>query len=247
MHMHIEYLNGKMHRASRKEGIPQPEADTPRVKGKTGKAGIAMDLNCDRWIKTTSQRTQIIYRADASIIVYHMALPNTARVVESGTGTLGLTYALSNYFLDGHVDTVECNDERFAAAQKDVRLAGMSNVTVHHSKVLEYLMCVVERAEKVDGIFLDVPEPEEVIEVAAAALHPGGKIACFVPCIEQVQRVLEKQSLLSGLHVERLFENVEIQHKPIMIQTHPSKEYGTVPDDKIRSHTGYILILKLAQ
>ncbi|OAG30655.1 tRNA (adenine57-N1/adenine58-N1)-methyltransferase [Nematocida sp. ERTm5] len=254
MHMHIEYLNRNLcrviQRKETKEKNKEAELYSTEKRDTTRnnhKKGILLEINCDRWIKTSQKRTQIIYRSDASSILYHMALPNNSHVIESGTGTLGLTYALSNYFMNGVIDTVECNNERFTAAQSDIITAGMVNVRVHHSTIEEYINTVVHKKEKVNGIFLDVPEPESVLTGAASILYPEGKISCFIPCIEQVQRVIQRTESISNLCIERVFENVEVSHKPALIQNNTGIIYGTTPCSIIRGHTGYILILRVMQ
>lgn len=220
---------------------------TPRINHQGGTSTaqyITLPLNCDRWIKTTSQRTQIIYRADASIILYYMELEPTGRIVESGTGTLGLTYVLSRYLTEGTVDTVEYNKERYAEAKKEIAEIPLENVTIHNGKIKEYLEEAIKQKSKFNGLVLDVPDPEDVIEEGVEVLIPGSKIVCFIPCMEQVQRVLEKTEKTEKLKVERLLENVEIQHKPALLYTEEGTEYGTTPAERIRGHTGYILILQ---
>ncbi|KAI5169611.1 hypothetical protein NEIRO03_2679, partial [Nematocida sp. AWRm78] len=43
------------------------------------------------------------------------------------------------------------------------------------------------------------------------------------------------------------FENVEVSHKPALIQNNTGIIYGTTPCSIIRGHTGYILILRVMQ
>ncbi|KAH9385506.1 tRNA (adenine57-N1/adenine58-N1)-methyltransferase catalytic subunit [Nematocida major] len=238
MRVYAEYFNKKLKRAYTEKAPTEGSASAPPV---------LLEMDCNRWIKTTSQRTQIIYRADASIILYHMALCRKARVIESGTGTLGLTYVLSRYFSEGRVDTVECNAGRFAAAEADVQRAGLSNVKTHFGTVQEYLQRRIDAKESpADGLVLDVPEPEGALKAASCAVRPGGVVVCFVPCIEQIQRIMQAVQEIPAMRIDRLLENVEILHRPATIQTAPAKVYGTKPDDLNRGHTGYIMLLRLS-
>lgn len=232
MHTVTQYFNKKLTRVQ------------ARNTAATSSSSIILPLNCDRWIKTTSQRTQIIYRADASIILYHMALPSNSRVIESGTGTLGLTYVLSKYLTEGTVSTVEYNRERYEAAKKEIESVKMDNVSIHQGKIQDYLKEQASKKERANGLILDIPNPEEAVTIGSEVLYPNSKIVCFIPCIEQVQRVLAETEKTKRLKINRLLENIEIPHKPSALHTAEGLEYGTTPANIIRGHTGYILILE---
>ncbi|OAG31778.1 tRNA (adenine57-N1/adenine58-N1)-methyltransferase [Nematocida displodere] len=206
-----------------------------------------LPMTCDRWLKTSTQRTQILYRGDVSMILYHLHLGVGDTVLESGTGTLGLTYALSALVgARGKVHTVECNQERYAEAQKEIGLAGLSNTEIYHDTIGGFLQKNTgTRPDRqilqkpVDKVVLDIPEPDEVIEGVVSVLRDLGRVCCFVPCVEQIQRVLKKAATLP-VKVERLVENIEIPHKPKCLE---EGVYGTTPQRVMRGHTGYLLFL----
>ncbi|KAI5181326.1 tRNA (adenine57-N1/adenine58-N1)-methyltransferase catalytic subunit [Nematocida sp. AWRm80] len=241
-----------------------------------------LDMTPDRWIKSSTYRTQILYRMDVSMILYYSNLRYTSKVIESGTGTLGLTYALSKLVHSGRVDTVEYNYERYTAAQKDIIQANLSNTHVHHKAIKEYLTSllkqptdsftkestltssatdtsttdkdIVPEERRVDGIILDIPEPEEVLLESSLLLRDLGRVLVFVPCIEQVQRAVKTIDQLPQLKIYKVFESIEIPHKPIKLaskplpshfsdnQPIPMQVFGTEPQRLTRGHTGYILV-----
>ncbi|KAI5192601.1 tRNA (adenine57-N1/adenine58-N1)-methyltransferase catalytic subunit [Nematocida sp. AWRm77] len=216
-------------------------------------AGTAMPktylrMTPDRWIKTSPQRTQILYRADTSLILYFLEVRHGHTLIESGTGTLGLTYVLGRAVgPSGAVHTVEQNAERYAHAKKEIEEYGLANTSIHHGDIAHFLEASASAQDgasplpsQADGIVLDVPAPEGALGTASRVLRPNGRLVCFVPCIEQVQRILCTAKGTPSLRLDRIAENTEIPHRPFRLA---HAEYGTVPARQIRGHTGYLVFL----
>ncbi|KAI5185641.1 tRNA (adenine57-N1/adenine58-N1)-methyltransferase catalytic subunit [Nematocida homosporus] len=200
-------------------------------------------VSCDLWLRSSTQRTQILYRADVASILYYLDIRAGETVLESGTGTLGLTYALSGLVgAHGQVHTVECHPERYVAAQQEIQLAGLSNTTIYHSTINEFLIQNSTNSGPTQvrphKIILDIPEPEEVLNTAFAQLPDNGRLGCFIPCIEQIQRVIKQASTLPDVQILQMIESVEILHKPAKIS---ATAYGTVPACPSKGHTGYLI------
>lgn len=63
-----------------------------------------------------------------------------------------------------------------------------------------------------DAVFLDLPKPWDAISHASKVLRKGGKICCFSPCIEQVQKTcleLKKQNYLEVRSFECIGRNYD--------------------------------------
>ena len=92
-----------------------------------------------------------------------------------------------SYVIDFHQKRVDMANEEFkshkienyvTARQKDVCEEGFGN----------------ELENKVDAVFLDLPHPWDAVPHAKKVLRrsTGGRLCSFSPCIEQVQKAIEK-------------------------------------------------------
>ncbi len=62
-----------------------------------------------------------------------------------------------------------------------------------------------------DAVFLDLPAPDKAVVHALRAIKPsGGRLACFSPCIEQVQATCNELRQRSCVDI-RTFEVLERQ------------------------------------
>lgn len=184
-------------------GAPAAAAGAPPLRA------AALRLTPELWTLSLPHRTQILFFADISLIVTHLALRPGSVVVESGTGSGSLTHALARAVAPGGaVHTFEFNAARAEQARNEFLAHGLAAVVrVAHRDAVADGFCAAApggdggggggaRAPApggvprggADAVFLDLPNPWEAVINAATALRPGGALCSFSPCIEQVAR-----------------------------------------------------------
>ncbi|KEG04282.1 tRNA (adenine(58)-N(1))-methyltransferase catalytic subunit TRM61, putative [Plasmodium vinckei vinckei] len=139
------------------------------------------------------KKTQTLYEHDISFIcLLCNALPNK-KIIEAGTGTGCLTYSLANCVLPhGVVHTFEYNEERYTEVKKEFEDFEdvINNIKFYHKDIINYNFEDFENNE-IDAIFLDMPNPWLCVEKAKNVLKERGAFVIFLPCIEQVYKIIE--------------------------------------------------------
>jgi tRNA (adenine57-N1/adenine58-N1)-methyltransferase len=115
-----------------------------------------------------------------------------------GTGSGSLTHALSRTVGEsGHVYTFEYHAMRAETARQEFAQHRLTNVTLTHRDVCAEGFGVQDAngedlrlTGSIDAVFLDLPEPWKAIPHTTALFKTNqlGRICCFSPCIEQVQK-----------------------------------------------------------
>jgi len=143
------------------------------------------------WSKALKHRTQILYNTDISFICLWLDLKPGSIVIESGTGSGNLSTAISRCISpNGKLLTFELDSQRAEKAREDFK----RNQIDHIVQVFQRDVCQSGFPMKAlaNAVFLDLPQPWEAIQSAKEAMVPNGKLCSFSPCIEQVQRTVEK-------------------------------------------------------
>ncbi|CDU20512.1 uncharacterized protein PY17X_1415900 [Plasmodium yoelii] len=139
------------------------------------------------------KKTQTLYEHDISFIcLLCNALPNK-KIIEAGTGTGCLTYALANCVLpNGIIHTFEYNEERYREVKKEFEDFEdvINNIKFYHKDIINYNFEDFKNNE-IDAIFLDMPNPWLCVEKAKIILKERGTFVIFLPCIEQVYKIIE--------------------------------------------------------
>lgn len=96
-----------------------------------------------------------------------------------------------------------------------------------------------------DALFLDVPNPWAAVSHAKRALKILGRICCFSPCIEQVQRTaaeLRRQRFANIQTIECLSREIELGEKEAELEgiNEHKRSYLSRPVHNNRGHTGYL-------
>jgi tRNA (adenine57-N1/adenine58-N1)-methyltransferase catalytic subunit len=177
--------------------------------------------------------SQIIYPKEIGTIILRMNIIPGVRVVEAGTGSGGLTFALSRFVRpNGRIYTYEERDDMIAMARKN--LERNSALDVVEMKQRDISIGFDER--DVDALFLDVREPWMFLAQAHAALKTGGFFGSLVPTTNQLSDLLQEMDNLGGWSDIEVIENFERRYKP--------NAQRLRPEDRMIAHTGYLLFAR---
>ena len=121
----------------------------------------------------------------------------------------------------GFLYTFEFNQDRAEKAQKEFDQLGFKNIKVTWRDACKDGFQPTESdnypLKQCDAVFLDLPKPWEAIGHSNKVLKRGGRICCFSPCIEQVQKTcleLKSQNFLEVRTFECIARNYERKNNP---------------------------------
>lgn len=180
----------------------------------------------------TRRATQIMYPKDIGFVLVNMDIGPGKRILEAGTGSGALTSALAFSVGDkGQVTSYEVRPEKQALARENLERLGLAD------RVTFKIKDISEGFDEVDadGLFLDIPNPEDYIRQTRAALKPGGYFGCILPTINQIARlipVLKKHD----------FAFIEICE--IFLRYYKTIPQRLRPTDRMVAHTGYLIFAR---
>jgi len=179
-----------------------------------------------------TRRTQVIYPKDAALIILRCGVGPGSRVVEAGTGSGCLTALLAHFVRPtGTVYTYEVRREFIDIARENLAAVGLLDyVVIKEKDVREGI-----EEKEVDAVILDMADPWHVIEHAHRALRCGGTLTCFLPTINQVERVVD-EAIAKGFI---MVETVEL-----LLRNFKVKRGETRPEVRMIGHTGYIVFAR---
>lgn len=174
--------------------------------------------------------TTIIYPKDAGWMILKSHISPGSKVVEIGTGSGAFTIILANMVRPrGKVYTYEMREGFLENARKNLRRIGLD-------RYVEFFCEDVSKGslgvEGIDAVFVDLPQPWDVIPQAYEALKGGHSLLSLSPSIEQIQKT---KSILELTGFTRI-EVVEILERGILV-----REGKTRPKERMVSHTAYLL------
>jgi tRNA (adenine57-N1/adenine58-N1)-methyltransferase len=176
---------------------------------------------------------QVVYPKDIGPIIHWADIRGGDLVLEAGSGSGALTLALLRAVGEsGKVVSVEVRPDHLTHARNTVRRflgAIPGNLVFVEGRVEEVLP-----AWSPDRLVLDLPEPWEVVEPAAAALAPGGILCAYLPTVPQVQQ------LHDALHRSGRF--VAIETFEMMIRNWKVQGRAVRPESLMVGHTGFITV-----
>ena len=180
-------------------------------------------------IRTTKRNTQIMYPKDIGFILITMGIGPGSRVIETGTGSGGLTQALAFMVGDnGHVYSYEKREEMQKLARENLINLGLENRVTLKLQDIENGFDETE----VDSIFLDLPNPYDYLSHVRISLKSGGYFGTILPTTNQVIKTLVELRRNS-------FAFTDVCE--LILRYYKSEADRFRPTDRMVAHTGYLI------
>ncbi|MGH2723462.1 MAG: tRNA (adenine-N1)-methyltransferase [Actinomycetota bacterium] len=178
---------------------------------------------------------QVIYPKDLGAILVYADVFAGARVLEAGTGSGALTMALCRAVgPDGRVVSYETRPD-FHEVARDNAEQFFGTVPPWLDLRVGDVREVAATDERFHRLFLDLPNPWELVPEVAGSLLPGGILCGYLPTTGQVQALV--QALDEGGFAE--VETFEVLHR-----TWHVKPRSVRPDHRMVAHTGFVTVAR---
>jgi len=202
------------------------------VKTNTGKELILLDASFADAIAHFQKLPQTILPKDAGLIITTTGIGKDSIVIDAGAGSGALTAMLAR--VSKHVTAYEIKEEYLKNIEKNLKFAGLDNVTLKHADITEGI-----EERNVDLVTLDMPEPWHAIRAAHAALRPGGYVVMYVPSVPQMMQCVD------GLEASGTFlvlKAVELIERPWHVEGKKVR-----PKSDFVGHTAFLIFARKLQ
>ncbi len=177
--------------------------------------------------------TQIMYPKDIGYVLLKLNVTSGSRVVEAGTGSGGLTLALTRTVRPGgRVYSYETRHDISDLAQKNLKALGLAEDV--EFKVRDIAEGFDEK--DVDALFLDVRRPWVYLSQVVEALKDGGFFGAILPTTNQVVE------LVRSLEQQGTFGPIEVEE--ILVRPYKAVPGRLRPMDRMVAHTGYLIFAR---
>ncbi len=187
------------------------------------------------YILKMKRSAQVVYPKDLGPILVYADIGPGMTVLEAGTGSGALTLGLSRAVgPTGRVISVEAREDHAGHARKAIeRWYGQipENLELRIGDVAD---AVEETAP--DRIVLDLPEPQRVLEAAAAHQPGGGLLASYLPTVPQVQTLVEAARESGSF--------AEIEVKEFLYRDWNVSGRSVRPEHNMVGHTGFLVFMR---
>ena len=148
-------------------------------------------------------------------------------MIEAGTGSAALTLSLAQTVApNGKVVTFENNPKHSLVAEKNLEMSPWKDLV----KINKTELSKTTEEIRADSIFLDLPNPNQIVSWAEKSLKVGGYMLIYVPTSNQVEK------LLNSLGDWKQVEIVEVIQREWQARIDALR-----PKSSMIGHTGFIV------
>ena len=170
---------------------------------------------------------QAILPRDLAWIVWTLGLEPGDTVVEGGAGSGALTLTLARMVVpDGRVVSYEPRARHRHILERNLQRSPHAALV----EVVPQELAPDSEPVPCQALVLDVPQPWELVDWAAAALEPGGRLAAYLPTTGQVAQLVAQ---LEGWGELRVVENLQ--------RDWTTRPQALRPQSRMQGHSGFIV------
>lgn len=215
--------------------LGQPEGCVITTSG--GTAYVVLRSHLEDFVLAMPRGAAVIYPKDAARIVMATGVRPGGRVLEAGAGSGALTCSLlSAVGADGLVVSCELRPDFADVARANVERWFGGPPTNWRLIVGNISDRGWEPDAPFDALVLDMLDPWNHLDVAHAALRPGGTLVCYVATTTQLSQTAEALRAAQAWTEPRAEES--------MVRTWHLEGLAVRPDHRMIAHTGFLLITR---
>lgn len=177
------------------------------VKNSKDREFLVFESNKHDEFQKIKRGPQIITEKDLGYIMARSGIDKTSSIVEAGGGSGGATTFFGR--ICDKVHTYEIREDHCKIIQSNINKFGLDNVTLTHGDLAENIESMDK--DSLDLLFLDMPEPNMVLEKNLDAVKSGRYVICYLPNVSQMIEVTKLIADKQNLYVEEITE-VQTRH-----------------------------------
>lgn len=186
-----------------KEGIIKKEdleSSNLSVYSHLRKEFLLTDANEYDYSLNLKRGPQILTNKDLGYILARTGIGRESRIVEAGGGSGAASIFFSKYSKE--VSTYEIREEHIKIIEKNLDKHSSNNVSLTLGDLSEH----IEKESSFDLLFLDLPDPNQILEKNLHGLKKGKYIVCYLPSITQISHLCELIETKDTLYLEEICE-----------------------------------------
>lgn len=186
-----------------KEGILKEEdilSDNITIINNKEREHIKFDAQKIDKVAKYKRGPQIITPKDLGYIISRTFTGKNDKIVEAGGGSGAATCFFANIVKKVH--TYEIREDHIPIIEKNLKLQNVDNVELKCGDLVDF----IEDEENIELLFLDMPNPNPILEKNIKGLSSGKFIVCYLPSISQIQELTELIKEKEEYYLEEISE-----------------------------------------
>lgn len=203
------------------------------IRSHLGYSFVILEPSTFDLITTLKRTTQIMYPKDIGYALMKLNVMPGSRVIEAGTGSGGLTLALSRAVGPmGRLFSYELRQDILQLAESNLDSLGLAERI--DFKLRDIAVGFEETG--IDALFLDVRRPWAYLSQVSDALKDSGFFGAILPTTNQVSE------LVGALEDSRSFGPIEVEE--VLVRPYKAVPARLRPVDRMVAHTGYLIFAR---